>query len=129
VKSRRPVNVPLGGYPLFGKVMIVRRLLFAMLGLALLMPPWVFSQTSQLPPAKFKGIVVDAYIARIPKASVLIEGANKKWNLETDEDGKNTGEINVELPAGKYKFTVEVRGFKRLVVEDFCVAAGAIIAY
>jgi hypothetical protein len=109
--------------------MIAKRLLFAMLGLALSMPAWVFSQTSQPPPAKFKGIVVDAYIARIPKASVLIEGANKKWNLETDEDGKNIGEINVELPAGRYNFTVEMRGFKRLVVTDFCVASGAIITH
>jgi hypothetical protein len=108
---------------------IVKRLLFAVFGLALSVSPSVFSQTPQLPPAKFKGRVVDAYPARIPKASVLIEGEHRRWNLETDAGGDNVGEINVELPAGKYKFTVEAPGFKRLVVEDFCVASGAVISY
>jgi hypothetical protein len=112
----------------FGEV-IVKRSLFAIFGLALSMSLPVSSQTSQVPTAKFKGIVVDAYTARIPKASVLIEGVNRRWNLETDADGENVGEINVELPAGSYKFAVEARGFKRLVVEDFCVASGAAISY
>jgi hypothetical protein len=109
--------------------MDVRGLIFGLLGLALSMPVPAVPQTSRLPPAKFKGTVVDAYTARIPKATVLIEGANNRWNLETDEGGKDVGEINVELPAGKYRFTVEARGFKKLVVEDFCVASGATVSY
>lgn len=107
----------------------MKTLKFAILGLALLMQLSVVSQATQTPPAKFKGIVVDANIARIPKASVIIESAEKRWELETDEDGKTIGEINFELPVGKYRFTVEAPGFKRLVVEDFCVASGATIGY
>jgi hypothetical protein len=105
----------------------VKRLIYGLLGLTLSMP--ALSQTPQAPPARFEGIVVDAHIARIPRASVLIEGPNHKWNLETDADGDHAGEVSVELPAGKYKFTVEARGFKKLVVGDFCVAAGAKIRY
>ena len=106
-----------------------RPIIFAILGLALSMPSTAFSQSSQSPPANFKGVVVDAHLGRIPKASVVIEGVDRKWNLETDEDGKAIGEINVELPAGKYKFTVEAPWFKRLVVMNFRVASGATIAY
>jgi hypothetical protein len=73
--------------------------------------------------------VVDAQVARIPKAAVLIEGAGRKWKLNTDEDGETVGEINIELPAGNYTFTVAVPGCKQLVVKDFLVASNATIAY
>ena len=62
--------------------------------------------------AKFKGIVVDANIARVPNASVLVESADRKWKMVTDAEGENIGEINIELPPGKYKFTVEAARFQ-----------------
>ena len=108
---------------------IVKRLIFGALALALSIPAAAFPRATQSPPAKFKGVVVDPYIAVVPRASVLIESANYKWKLETDVDGVNVGEINMELPAGTYRFTVEAPGFKKLVVEDFRVAAGAKVAY
>jgi len=95
--------------------------------LTILMPS--ASHQAQAPPAKFKGVVLDAYDGRIPKASFIIEGASGSRQLETDEDGDSLGEVNVELPAGKYKFTVEKLGFKRLVVSDFWIASGARVAY
>jgi len=107
----------------------VKRLIFGALALALSIPAAAFPRATQPPPAKFKGVVVDAYFAVVPRASVLIESANHKWQLETDADGMNIGEINVELPVGTYRFTVEAPGFKKLVVEDFRVAAGAKVAY
>ena len=84
-------------------------------------------QDPESAPAKFKGIVVDKNIARVPNASVLVESANRKWKLVSDMEGENIGEINIELPPGKYKFTVDAPGFKRLVVTDFCIASGATI--
>ncbi|MFL6333331.1 MAG: carboxypeptidase-like regulatory domain-containing protein [Pyrinomonadaceae bacterium] len=107
----------------------MKRLLFTILGLALSMSLPASALTSQPPPAKFKGRVVDPHVALIPKAAVVIEGAGKKWELETDEDGEDVGEINVELPAGTYRFTVGAPGFKKLVMEDFRVASGAKVAY
>src|SRR4051812_14808730 len=109
--------------------MIMKRLLLTILGLTLSMPLAAPAQTSQPPPAKFKGRVVDPHVALIPKAAVVIQGAGKRWELETDEPGEDVGEINVELPAGTYRFTVEAPGFKKLVVEDFRVVSGAEVAY
>ena len=84
-------------------------------------------QSPESAPAKFKGIVVDKNVARVPNASVLVESADRKWKLVSDLEGENIGEINIELPPGKYKFTVEAPGFKRLVITDFCVASGTTI--
>ena len=93
------------------------------LGLSLM----AFSQTQAQKPAtaQVRGVIVDAKSGRIPKATILIEGAKHKWNLESDEDG----EFKLELPAGKYQFTVEKPHFKRLIVLDFCVMGGSKVSY
>jgi len=75
--------------------------------------------------ANFKAVVVDAYVARIPNASVVIEGPGGKRELKTDSDGETVGEIKVKLPPGTYRITIEARGFKRLVVPDVSLASGA----
>jgi hypothetical protein len=85
---------------------------------------------SQSPPSKpaaaeFRGVIVDGRSARIPKASILVEGAGNRWNLESDEGG----EFNLDLPAGEYQFTIEKPDFKRLTVLDFCIMGGSKISY
>ena len=107
----------------------MKRLLLAALGLALSMSLLASAHTSQSPPATFKGRVVDPNVALIPKATVVIEGAGQRWELETSEAVEDAGEVNVELPAGRYKFTVEAPGFKKLVVDDFRIASCAKVAY
>jgi len=95
----------------------------------LLVSPTTALQAAQSEPAKFTGIVVDKYVARIPKASVLIEGSDRKWSLTTDADGSTIGEINLDLPPGRYKFTIDAPGFKRLVVPDLCVTSKTKVTY
>lgn len=80
-------------------------------------------------PARFKGIVLDAYDGRVPAATILISGKEKKWQLETDKNGKTIGEINLELPAGIYDFTVEAQGFKMLLVNNYRMRGGSKITY
>jgi hypothetical protein len=103
----------------------VERAYFLHLCLSVSILPLGASQTALSPSAHFRGVVVDSESTRIPKASVTIEGADQRLVLKTGEDEKATGEINIELPAGRYRFTVEAPGFKRLIVTDFCIAAGA----
>lgn len=75
--------------------------------------------------AQFRGIIIDGKSGRIPKATILVEGANQKWNLISDENG----EFKLDLPAGKYQFTIEKPHFKRLIVLDFCVVGGSQVSY
>lgn len=91
------------------------------------LPLAVFAQASapESSSAQFRGVVVDSKPERISKASILIEGANRRWNLESDE----SGEFKLDLPAGKYKFTIGKPHFKRLIVLDFCIVAGSKVSY
>jgi hypothetical protein len=87
----------------------------------------VFPQSEPLKPgtSEFRGVVLDRESVRIPKASVLIEGPDYRRKLESNADG----EFKLELPAGKYQFTVEKPHFKRLIVHDFCIGVGSRISY
>lgn len=76
--------------------------------------------------AKFRGVIVDANKGRVPKVNVLIENAENKWNLQSDEDG----EFKVNLPPGEYKFTLDPpRGFKKHIVTNFQISEGATVNY
>jgi len=98
-----------------------------LLPIILSLPLAVFAQSSvpESSSAQFSGVVVDSKPERISKASIRIEGANQRWNLESDENG----EFKLNLPAGKYKFTIEKPHFKRLIVLDFCIVAGSKVSY
>jgi hypothetical protein len=107
---------------------IVKSLVFVIIGAAMSVFTPASGQSVPPGPAKFKGVAIfalDREKQLVTKATVVIEGAGKKLNLETDDNG----EINVELPAGEYKLTVEAPGFKRLILTDFCMTGGARITY
>lgn len=101
------------------------KLIFLSFILSLL--PATFLQSSSPKPvtAQFRGVIVDSKSGRISKATILVDGTNRKWNLESNEDG----EFKLNLPAGKYQFTIDKPHFKRLIVLDFCIVGGSKVSY
>ena len=71
--------------------------------------------------SKIKGVVLDVNHARIVGATVKIENGRFNRVVQSDDQGM----FEVELPAGDYRITVEMDGFKRFVLSPFRVRAGA----
>jgi hypothetical protein len=71
--------------------------------------------------SKIVGTVLDKTEARIAGATVKIENSQFSRMTLSDE----LGGFEIELPAGVYRLTVEMNGFKRLVLSPFRVKAGA----
>ena len=61
------------------------------------------------------GTVIDKNDARIAGAVIRIENASYRKELQTDDNGV----FQLELPAGSYRITVEMSGFKRYVIPSF----------
>jgi hypothetical protein len=70
--------------------------------------PVLHAQTAEQ--GTLSGAVVDPTGARIPKATVHIEGQTLKRDLHAD----GTGRFSVALPAGKYAVTIQAAGFETL---------------
>jgi Carboxypeptidase regulatory-like domain len=71
--------------------------------------------------SKLAGVVSDANNARIVGAMVKIENARFSRAVQSDDEGA----FEIELPAGVYRLTVEMNGFKRFVLPSVRVRAGA----
>jgi hypothetical protein len=61
------------------------------------------------------GTVIDKNDARIAGAVIRIENASYRKELQTDDSGV----FQLKLPAGSYRITVEMAGFKRYVIPSF----------
>jgi Carboxypeptidase regulatory-like domain len=70
---------------------------------------------------KINGTVLDKNEARIAGATIEIENAKFSRVLHSNDEGY----FEVELPAGMYRMTVEMAGFKRFVLSPFRVKARA----
>lgn len=81
------------------------------------MPP-----AHNLQPGKIVGTVLDKNDARIVGATIKIEGAQFNHATLSDEEGN----FNVRLPAGVYKLSVEMDGFKRVLLAPFRVKGGGL---
>lgn len=79
----------------------------------------------QTQPSQFTGVVLDMKSKRIPNVKVLVEGANQKWNLKSD----HMGEFRLDLPVGKYQFTLTKPHYKRHIWTEFCISSGSKISY
>jgi sporulation protein YlmC with PRC-barrel domain len=71
--------------------------------------------------SKLSGVVLDVNDGRIVGAIIKIENARINRVVQSNEEGM----FEVELPAGEYRITVEMNGFKRFVVSLFRVRRGA----
>jgi uncharacterized membrane protein len=71
--------------------------------------------------SKIAGTVLDKNGARIIGAAVKIENALVSRAALSDAEGV----FEVELPAGAYRMTVEMDGFKKFELSPFRVKAGA----
>ena len=65
--------------------------------------------------SKIAGVVLDALGARIVDATIRIERAGFRLEVQSSEEG----EFEVELPAGAYRITVEKYGFRRFELSPF----------
>src|SRR5258705_13325303 len=65
--------------------------------------------------SRLVGTVIDKNDARIAGAVIRIENASYRKELQTDDNGV----FQLELPAGSYRITVEMSGFKRYVIPSF----------
>lgn len=72
--------------------------------------------------SKIRGVVLDANGSRIVGARVQIENARLSRVVQSGEEGT----FEVELPAGSYRLTAEMNGFKRFVLSTLRVRAGAL---
>ena len=79
------------------------------------------SHAHNLRAGKITGVVLDANDARIAGAIVLIEKAKFSRLIQSDDQGG----FKVDVPAGVYRITVEMDGFKRFVLSHVSVRAGA----
>jgi hypothetical protein len=70
---------------------------------------------------KITGIVLDKNEARVAGATIEIENAVLSRVVRANDEGY----FEVELPAGMYRMTVEMAGFKRFVLSPLSVKAGA----
>ena len=84
-----------------------------------------FAQSAPGQNANFKGTVVDLDGSRVPNASVLVEGKERKWSLKSDENG----EFEVALPADTYRFTIDRMGFRTFIVTDFAISANSEVSH
>jgi hypothetical protein len=73
-----------------------------------------------------RGVVLDPIDALIIDARIVIENAQFKRELKSSENG----DFVIELPAGKYKVSVETEfGFRPLIVTDIDVVPDVITSY
>lgn len=70
---------------------------------------------------KITGTVLDKHEARIAGATIKIENAEFNRVVRSND----AGHFKVEVPAGIYRMTVEMAGFKRFVLDPFRVKAKA----
>lgn len=71
--------------------------------------------------SKIAGVVVDVNNARIVGATIRIENARLSRVVRSGDEGT----FEVELPAGVYRITAEMDGFKRFVLSPVRLRAGA----
>ena len=74
----------------------------------------------KLQTSKIDGTVLDKNDARIAGATIKIENARFSREVLSGDQG----DFEVRLPAGVYRITVEMDGFKKLVLSPFRVRAG-----
>ena len=70
---------------------------------------------------KITGIVLDKHEARIAGATIKIENAEFSRAVQSNDEGH----FEVAVPAGIYRITIEMAGFKKFVLSPFRVKAGA----
>jgi Carboxypeptidase regulatory-like domain len=77
------------------------------------------SRTDNSQVGKITGTVLDKNEARIAGATIKIENSELSRVVRSNYEGY----FEVELPAGMYRMTVEMAGFKRFVLSPFRVKA------